>query len=122
MVHPKQRGITLIGWIFLLVPLAIVLYASIRLAPIYLNYLSVKKTVDQVSEELKGNAGLNNKSIREALAKRMDVEGITFPTVSEMIVKRDDNVWVIQAKYEDVVPLFSNLSLLVQFDEARRIQ
>ena len=37
----KQRGVTMIGWIFLLVPVAIVLYAGIRVAPEYLNYYKV---------------------------------------------------------------------------------
>jgi hypothetical protein len=34
----KQRGVTTIGWIFLLAPVAVVLYAGIRVAPEYLNY------------------------------------------------------------------------------------
>ena len=38
----KQRGVTMIGWIFLLVPVAIVLYAGIRVGPEYLNYYKVR--------------------------------------------------------------------------------
>ena len=37
----KQRGVTMIGWIFLLVPVAVVLYAGIRVVPEYLNYYKV---------------------------------------------------------------------------------
>ena len=29
----KQRGVTMIGWVFLLAPMAIVLYAGIRVVP-----------------------------------------------------------------------------------------
>ena len=47
-MRKSQRGITMIGWILMLVPIAIVGYASIRLAPIYRNYLKVAKTVEQV--------------------------------------------------------------------------
>ena len=39
----RQRGITFIGWLFLLMPVAIVVYGGIRLAPVYLNYMKVAK-------------------------------------------------------------------------------
>ena len=37
----RQRGVTMIGWIFLLIPVALVLYAGIRVGPEYLNYYKV---------------------------------------------------------------------------------
>jgi hypothetical protein len=43
----RQLGVTAIGWLFLLTPLAIVVYAGIRLAPVYLNYMKVAKAMDQ---------------------------------------------------------------------------
>ena len=33
-----QRGMTVLGWMLLLIPVAIIGYAGIRVAPIYLNY------------------------------------------------------------------------------------
>jgi hypothetical protein len=122
MVHPKQRGITLIGWIFLLLPLAIVGYAGIRIAPIYLNYMKVTKSVDQVAKEMGDNPGLNVRVIQNALEKRLDIESVDFPALKDFIVKRDNEVWIIQAKYEDVAPLFSNISLLLQFDKRAEIK
>ncbi len=44
----RQVGVTAIGWLFLLTPVAIVVYAGIRLAPVYLNYMKVAKAKDQV--------------------------------------------------------------------------
>ena len=42
-MRQRQRGITFIGWIVLLIPVAIVGYALIRVAPVYLNYMKVAK-------------------------------------------------------------------------------
>ena len=42
----RERGVTLIGWLVLLTPLAICLYAGLRLAPVYLNYMKVSHTLD----------------------------------------------------------------------------
>ena len=44
-MHSRQAGITFIGWLFLLVPVAIVGYAGIRLLPVYLTYMKVAKAV-----------------------------------------------------------------------------
>ena len=49
----RQTGVTAIGWVFLLTPLAIVIYAGIRAAPVYLNYMKVAKAMDQSVTELK---------------------------------------------------------------------
>ena len=122
MVNSKQRGITLIGWIFLLVPLAIVAYAGIRIAPIYLNYMKVSKSVDDVAKEMGGVSSLNAKTIQIALEKRLDIESVDFPALSDFTVKRDNEVWTIQAKYEDVAPLFSNVSLLLNFDKRAEVK
>ena len=50
----RQRGVTMIGWIFLLIPVAMVLYAGIRVGPEYMNYYKVvtalKETATQAQE------------------------------------------------------------------------
>src|SRR6516225_5797134 len=62
----RQVGVTAIGWLFLLTPVAIVVYAGIRLAPVYLNYMKVAKAMDQVGNELKAG-GVSAQSIRATI-------------------------------------------------------
>ena len=47
----RQRGITMIGWLFLLIPIAIVGYSCIRLIPIYLNYTKIARSMSQLAQE-----------------------------------------------------------------------
>ncbi len=54
-MHARQKGITFIGWLILLVPVAIVGYAGIRLAPMYLNYMKVAKAMKQIAAEHAGD-------------------------------------------------------------------
>jgi len=122
MYHSKQRGITLIGWLFLLTPMAIVLYAGLRIAPIYLNYMKVSKSVDGVAKEMSENANLTAKTVEVALEKRLNIESIEFPEIKDFAVRRNEQVWTIEAKYEDVAPLIANVSLLMQFDKVAEIQ
>ena len=68
----KQRGVTMIGWIFLLVPVAIVVYAGIRLAPEYLNYYKVVTALKETASQFKGEDTLSPAMIRTAIERRFD--------------------------------------------------
>jgi len=113
----SQRGVTFIGWLLLLVPLAMVGYAGIRLAPIYLNYMRVSRSLQRLAEESRGGETTNAQVLRNSLEKRFDIESIDHPAVKEIDIHRDGDHWVAVANYEDVAPMFGNISILVQFDK-----
>jgi len=119
----RQNGITFIGWLVLLVPVAIVGYAVIRLAPLYLNFMKVSKSVNQAAVEFKDDgAQLNQTQVHKALQRRWDVESIDYPLVKDVSVMRDGEQWVIEANYEDQVKLFGSISLLVHFDKRAAVK
>jgi len=111
----SQRGITFIGWLFLLVPVAIVVYAGIRLAPVYLNYMRVAKSLTEVASEAKGAESTDAQALRNSLQKHFDIESIEHPSPKDIDIHRDGDHWVAVADYEEVAPLFGDMSLLVQF-------
>jgi hypothetical protein len=117
-MRSKQRGVTLIGWILLLTPLAICAYAGIRLTPIYLNYMKVARTLEQMKTDAKGGAHLDSQAlIREALEKRLFIEQVDFPDAKDFKITRDGKSWVIDGGYDDQAPLFSNVFILVTFNK-----
>jgi hypothetical protein len=111
----RQRGVTTIGWIFLLAPVALVLYAGIRVGPEYLNYYKVITAMNETASQLKGNEAITPKDILNPLEKRFDVGYIDSPTIQEMQVKKGAKGWEIIADYEKTAPLFGNLYLLMEF-------
>ncbi len=111
-----QRGVTMLGWLFLLTPLAIVGYAGVRLVPIYLNYMNVEKALTQVATEVPGNSATTEPIVR-SLYNHFDVSGVTFPDPKDVKITRADGVWTMQLTYDDQAPLFANLFLLVSFDK-----
>lgn len=117
-MRSKQRGVTLIGWILLLTPWAICGYAGIRLTPIYLNYMKVARTLEQVKSDYKGAAPADAAAVRTALEKRLFIESVDFPDVKDMKVTRSGKSWDVQANYDDQAPLFSNVFILVTFDKS----
>jgi hypothetical protein len=116
-----QRGITTLGWLILLIPVAIVFYAGVRLSTVYLNYMKVVHTLEQVSTEIP-NESANVDSIRLSLEKHYDTESLDYPSVKDLKVTRVNSVWQIEANYDDQAPLFANISILVTFDKVVRLK
>jgi Domain of unknown function (DUF4845) len=112
----------MIGWLVLMVPIAIVAYGVIRLVPIYLNYMRVSKALSQTISEAKGGDTTNATTLRNSLEKHFDIEGIEKPATKEIDIHREGEHWVAIADYEDLAPLFGNISLLVQFHKEAQVE
>jgi hypothetical protein len=112
----RQRGVTAIGWLILLTPIAVLGYAGIRLAPLYLNYMKVTKALGQVASDYKEGGG-DPQSIRRTIDKHFEIDMVDYPTTKDLKITRDGAGWVVEMAYDDEAPLFSNLSLHVTFDK-----
>jgi hypothetical protein len=111
----KQRGVTMIGWIFLLVPVAIVIYAGIRVGPEYLNFYKVSQALSETAVKLKSDETLTAQSIKGAIEKRFDTGYIDNPKPEDIQIRKADKGWEMTADYETTAPLFGNLYLLMSF-------
>ena len=117
----SQRGVTAIGWLFLLAPVAVLVYTTIRLVPIYLNYMRVAHALSQLADESKGGTS-TRAALSLSLQRRFDVEIIEHPDPSEVDIHREGDHWVVIADYENLVPMFGNVSLLVKFHKQVEMQ
>ncbi len=121
-MYRRQRGITFLGGLLLMIPIAIVVYACIRLVPVYLNYLNVAHSLETAAEAAKSDSGpVSPQAIRGSLSKSFDIDSINFPSVRDIQIRQDGGGWVIEAKYQDTAELFGNISLLVDFDKITRV-
>ena len=117
-MRAKQSGVTLIGWIVLLIPVAICFYAGIRVMPVYLNYMKVARTLEQVKSEFKGGEAGNVTAIRSAVEKHLNIESVDYPDIKDIKITREGKSWIVSAAYDDQAPLFSNVFILMTFDKS----
>ena len=115
-MRARQRGVTAIGWLILLIPFAIIIYAGIRLAPVYLNYMKVDRSLNALTDEFRGG-GATPDTIRSSLQKHFDVESVDYPAVKDIAITRDNTGWHVEAAYYDQAPLFAGITLQVAFDK-----
>jgi hypothetical protein len=118
-MRSKQTGVTLIGWLILLTPMAICGYVGIRLAPVYLNYMKVVKSLEQTKTEFKGSGGAGDQNLlRRAIENHLNIESVDFPDIKDIKIARNGRSWVVTAAYDDQAPLFANVFILVTFDKS----
>ena len=120
-MRKHQRGITAIGWLILMIPVAIVFYAGIRVSPLYLNYMKVVHSLDSVATEL-NNEGQTADGLRTAVDKHFQIESVDYPDKKDLKITRVNNVWQIEASYDDQSPLFSNIAILITFDKIVKLK
>jgi Domain of unknown function (DUF4845) len=116
-----QRGVTAIGWLILLVPIAIVFYAGIRISPLYLNYMKVTHSLEAVATEI-SNEGQTADGLRNAVDKHFQIESVDYPDKKDLKITRVNNVWQIEANYDDQSPLFANIAILITFDKIVKLK
>ena len=119
-MRQRQRGMTFIGLLFILCLFAIPAYAAILLTPVYLNYMSVSRSLESLRTEFKGTPDPG--AMRRALERHWQIDDITGISVKEVEFTRDGNVTVVHAAYDDKVSYIANLSILVSFDKTVRVE
>lgn len=114
--NQRERGMTTLGLLMLVTFVGLFIYGGIRLTPLYLEYISVSKSMASVEKELDGAA--SEAQIRMALEKRFEIQDVTTLKSSDVILKREGGQWHVRAQYDAEAPFVSNISFLVHFDKS----
>lgn len=114
----RQRGMTFLGIIVLVVVVGAWIYSGIRLVPKYLEYMKVAATLEKVRDEYDSNPGTTDFMLRKAVERHFDIEMVEVITSNDIEIRRDGGTFHMRAAYEDTVPLVANVSFLVQFDKS----
>jgi hypothetical protein len=112
----RESGVTFLGWIVILVPVALVLYACMRLMPVYLEHMKIARTLEQVGSESAGE-NVELRSLRYSIERRFDIEDVHVITANDVKITKEAAGYTLQASYEATAPYISNIYLLVAFDK-----
>ena len=114
----RQRGMTMIGILVLVVVVGAWVYAGIRMTPKYLEYMRVASTLEKVRDEFDANPGTTEFMLRKAVERHFDIEMVNVITSNDIEITKDGGMFTIRAAYEDTVPLVYNVSFLLEFDKS----
>lgn len=113
----RQRGMTFLGIIVLVIVVGAWVYSGIRLTPKYLEYMRIAATLEKVRDEYQSNPGTTDFMLRHAVERHFDIEMVTVITSKDIEIRREGGSFFLRAAYDDTVPLVANLSFLLTFDK-----
>jgi hypothetical protein len=116
-----QQGMTFLGLLCILMLVGIIVYAGIRLTPVYLNYMNIVRTMDAVAADFKGD-NPSPEAIRTSLSRHWEVQTISAVDYKDIEITKDDSGVTMHVTYDDAEPYIANVSLSVHFDKTVKVQ
>jgi uncharacterized protein DUF4845 len=116
-MRSRQRGATFLGMVTIIAILGFALYAGIRLAPLYFEYMAVVRALEQTAKEHSGGPS-SPQDLRISLDRRWGVEDIHSVDVKDIEIKKVGNGFSMRAWYRAEAPFVGNVSLVADFDKS----
>ncbi len=120
-MRARQRGITFLGLLILILVVGTWVYAAIRVVPLYLENMKIASTLEKVRDEYSANPGTTDFMIRKAIERHFDIEMVTAISDRDILIQRKGDVFVVTAAYEATAPFAYNIEFLVTFDRTVEI-
>jgi len=117
----RQQGMTMWSLTFVLGVIAFVIFLIFKLLPPYVEDMKVRAALDGIARQ--DNAGaMTRAEIASALSKRFDIDNVdTVKPDQHLTVERAVGKKIIRISYEVVIPMASNISLLLDFNHIREV-
>ena len=118
----KQSGITMIGFLFVLVIAAFFGYMAMKLVPPYTEFMGVSKAMSQVTTS--GVEGKSLDDIRRDLMFKLGFQYVDDATVKprDITIDRANNGAQLHVSYDKRVPFMYNIDFLLHFDKSVPLQ
>ena len=110
-----QRGLSLNTLMLGGAVLAVIALLGMKAAPPWIEYGNLMKAVKGTASD-SGLKDASVKQVRAAFEKRADMDDVKSVKSEDLDITKEGGELVIAFKYEKKVPLFSNVSLLFEFE------
>jgi len=110
----NQRGLSMIGFLFVAVVLIFVAMLAMKLVPAYIEFFSVKKILAAMGQD-SSLRSKSNAEIRSDFSKRADASYVDAVESSDLTIERSSAGTVVSVDYEFRTKLLGNTSLVVDF-------
>jgi Tfp pilus assembly major pilin PilA len=117
----KQTGITLIGFLVVLMVVAFFGYMAMKLVPAYTEFMGVTKAMNQLASE---GGPKSVTQVRNDLIKKLDFQYVSDDTISpqDITIKRSGNASSLNVSYDKRIPFMYNIDFLLHFEKSVALQ
>ena len=110
----RQLGVSLSGLLVSSVILALLALGGMKLAPEYIEYFQIRKVLKVISNDQGAKSSVAD--IRKAFDRQASVDNINAVNAQDLEITKEGGQIVIAFSYERRIPLFANISLLIEFE------
>ena len=109
----RQQGVTAIGWLIILGLIGFFVLLTLKMVPSYLEYYKIVSTLESLESETLSSPA----DIRNLIERRFDISYVNTISHKDVRIQSAGPVYRVTAKYDSVVPLFFNVSVLMAFEK-----
>lgn len=109
----RQRGLSLIGFIFLAAIVAFVMFTAFRCVPAWTEYFGLKKVLQSTANEFAVDA--QAATIRASFSRRAQIDDLPVKG-ADIEIRKDNGRIALAVEYQRKVPVAGNMSLLFDFE------
>lgn len=115
MSGKRQRGISPIGGLLMLMVVCFVALMAIRIVPIYVSYFTVKSALEGLAHD-SASRQISPSEIYSTLQKRFDIGYVTVVDARQVKIRQQGKERILSLAYEDRRSLIGNLDIVANFD------
>ncbi len=113
MNRQYQNGMTAAGWLIIMAIVLFFMYLAIKLAPAYMEYFTIKSSLESVAEE--ADSRTSKSDIERLISGRFSVNNIDIVEPEDIEIRDVTGGKALYLEYENRISLFGNVSALVEF-------
>lgn len=114
-LHTKQKGLTLIGWIFVLAVGLFFLLLALSIMPSYIRYQTIASVMDTMVDEAAFSKA-SPKKIKGSFERRIDINGVyDFDMTTLTVTRSMKGMMEMTLEYQDLKPMVGNVEALITF-------
>lgn len=118
----KQKGMSFVGIMWLILTIGIAGTVGLKLFPAYLEYYKVGKAFETVVMSDPDIATKDHRKIWSAFSRNFGVNDIRNVKKDSLTVVREKNSKIITLSYERRVPMFKTLETVVVFNRSLTVK
>jgi hypothetical protein len=115
----SQQGMTFWSMLFVIGVLSFSLFIGFKLFPPYMEGFKVKSALDSLGRQ-PDFPSMGRNEISTALSKRFEIDNIDDIRLDKaLLMETRGRTKIVRLKYEKVIPIMGNLSILLDFDHSK---
>jgi len=114
--NSKQRGMTVIGLLLVLIVIGFMALVAMKVVPMYIQYFTIKSTIESIRKEPQ-IAQMSAQDIQNGIEKRFDIGYVNNIAARDLKIRNDRSGRVLDLVYQDERELFYGLFVVLKVNE-----